>query len=354
MTGYPDVVVVGAGIVGASITHQLAGRGASVSVLDQAAQPGAGTTRFSGGMVRAYDPDPAVQELAVASLAVYRDPTQWTSGQAPLRAVGAVTVADPGQERTLREAARRINNEVGTSAQVVLDRDEVLGVGVDGGIALVEPDSGWVPAASVTDDWLGQAVTNGASMRCAVRVQRIENRGGRPVVVTSAGEIQAGAVVIAAGPWAAQPIAGLRPHHRVRARSIQVSIVGRPSHSTPHATFIDQRTGVYGKPVDAHHSLVGMPHLVWDAPFDQIPDQAHVRATAQAVSAHLPWVLQAPLQHVVRASDGYGTHSEILTGTDLPHVWMARAGNGGGVRTAPEVGRRIAEMCLAHTFAAHS
>ncbi|MBY0443297.1 MAG: FAD-binding oxidoreductase [Mycobacteriaceae bacterium] len=345
-----DIVVVGAGIVGASITHHLARRGVSVTVLDQAIQPGAGATRFSGGLVRAYDPDAGTQELALASLAVYRDAAQWNSGYAPLCTVGAVTVAHPVEESTLRDAARVINAALNTSAQVVTNCDAALGVGLAGGIALVEPEAGWVSATSVTSDWLRQAKTNGAVTRYGIRVQRIDNRGGRPVVVTPAGEIHAGAVVVSAGPWAARPIAGLRPQHRVRARSIQVSIVHRPSDSAHHATFIDQRTGVYGKPIDAHHSLIGMPHLVWDAPFDRTPDQAHVRATARAVSVHLPWAWTAKLQNVIRAADGYSEHSEFLTGTNVPHVWVVRGWNGGGVRTAPEAGRRIAELCLTRTF----
>ncbi|MCP9988935.1 hypothetical protein LUX01_22075 [Streptomyces sudanensis] len=47
---------------------------------------------------------------------------------------------------------------------------------------------------------------------------------------------------------------------------------------------------------------------------------------------------------VVRAADGYGDGSHLLTRTESPHVWSVRGWNGGGVKTAPEAGRRIAEL----------
>ncbi|MFI8324288.1 NAD(P)/FAD-dependent oxidoreductase [Streptomyces sp. NPDC085529] len=348
-----DVVVVGAGITGAAVAHHLARRGAAVVVLEQAPRPGAaGATGSSGGMVRAYDPDPAIAPLALAGLAAYRDPALWASGRAPLRAVGAVTVADPAREAVLRAAAERINAALGTSAHVVAGPAEAAGVGLAGGIALVEPEAGWVAPAEVTADWLEQARADGAVVRCGVPVRAVEARGGRPAVVTGAGTVLAGAVVSAVGPWAADPAPGLRPAAPVRSRSIQVSVVGRGPAVPDHATFVDLRTGLYAKPVGADRTLIGMPHLVWDAPVGAPPDPGHARATVAALTAHFPWLASAPYLDTVRAADAYGEPdgdgpaSGLLTGTGVPRVWAVRGWNGGGVKTAPEAGRRIADAVL--------
>ncbi|GGY65335.1 hypothetical protein GCM10010363_53460 [Streptomyces omiyaensis] len=348
-----DVVVVGAGITGAAVAHHLARGGASVVVLERAPRPGvAGATGRSGGMVRAHDPDPAIAALAAAGLAAYRDPGRWASGRAPLRAVGAVTVADPAEETALREAAARINAALGTSAHVVAGPAEAAGVRLDGGIALVEPEAGWVAPTEVTADWLEQARGDGAVVRCGVRVRAVESRGGRPAVFTDAGTVSAGAVVSAVGPWAAEPVPGLRPATPVRSRSIQVSIVGRPPSAPSHATFVDLRTGLYAKPVDAHRTLVGMPHLVWDSPMGAPADPGHARDTVAALTAHFPWLASAPHLDTIRAADAYGPPDEggpasgLLTGTGVPRVWAVRGWNGGGVKTAPEAGRLIAGALL--------
>ncbi|WP_211481527.1 NAD(P)/FAD-dependent oxidoreductase [Actinopolyspora xinjiangensis] len=348
-----DVVVVGAGITGAAVAHHLAHWGVSVLVLEQASQPSAGATGRSGGMVRAYDPDPAIAELAQLSLAAYRDAGRWTSGRAPLHSVGAVTVADPAEEAALREAAERINGALRTSAHVVAGHAEMAGARLAGGVALVEPAAGWVAPTEVTADWLEQAVADGAVIGCGMRVQGVEERGGRPEVLTDRGVVQAGAVVSAVGPWAAHPVPGLRPASPVRSRSIQVSIVERRPPASPHSTFVDLRTGLYAKPVGLDRTLIGMPHLVWDAPFDSQPDPAHAQATVSALTAHFPWLATAPYVSTVRAADAYGTPKEVepvsglLEATDVPHVWSVRSWNGGGVKTAPAAGHRIAAAVVA-------
>ena len=347
--------MVGAGITGASIAHHLAHRGVAVVVIEQSPRPAAGATGRSGGMVRAYDPDPAISELALPSLATYRDPGCWASGHAPLRAVGAVTAADPAREAALREAAGQINGALGTSARVAAACDEVAGIRLAGGVALVEPEAGWVAPAEVTEDWLAQASADGAVVCHGVRVVEVVARGGRPVVCTDAGVVSAGAVVAAAGPWAANPVPGLASAAPVRSRSIQVSVVDRPAAAPPHATFVDLRTGVYAKPVGSAQTLIGMPHLVWDCPFDEQPDPAHAQATISALTAHFRWLMTAVHLRTVRATDAYGSSggaqaSGLLAGTGVPHVWSVRAWNGGGVKTAPEAGRRIADACVADTF----
>ncbi|MGW6555253.1 NAD(P)/FAD-dependent oxidoreductase, partial [Streptomyces sp. NPDC055051] len=271
----------------------------------------------------------------------------------PVRTVGAVTVADPAEEAALRAAARRVNDTLGTSAHVVAGPPEAAGVRLAGGIALVEPEAGWVDPAEVTADWLEQARADGAVVRCGVRVRAVEARGGRPVVVTDEGGILAGAVVAAVGPWGAEPVPGLRPAAPVRSRSIQVSIVGRGPSAPAHATFVDLRTGLYAKPVGADRTLVGMPHLVWDVPVGAPPDPDHARATVAALTAHFPWLAAAPHLDTIRAADAYGAPdgdgpaSGLLTATGVPRAWAVRGWNGGGVKTAPEAGRRIAEAVLA-------
>ncbi|MFF2808830.1 FAD-dependent oxidoreductase [Streptomyces sp. NPDC058000] len=351
-----DVVVVGAGITGASLAHHLARRGVSVVVIEQSPQSGTGATGRSGGMVRAYDPDPAIGELALPSLATYRDPGSWASGQAPLHAVGAVTAAHPDQGPALREAAGQLNGALGTSAHVVAECDEAAGIRLAGGVALVEPEAGWVAPAEVTADWLVQARADGAVVCHGVRVRAVEARGGRPAVRTDAGVVSARAVVAAVGPWAADPVPGLRPASPVRSRSIQVSVVERRPPAPAHATFVDLRTGLYAKPVGADRTLIGMPHLVWDSPFDAQPDPAHAQATVSALTAHFPWLTTAVHLSTVRAADAYGSPgvggpaSGLLEGTGVPHVWSVRGWNGSGVKTAPEAGRRIADACVADAF----
>lgn len=358
-TGVPsraDVVVVGAGIIGAAVADALAGRGLRVVVLERSDEPATGATGSSGGMVRAYDPDPLVADLALRSLATYRDDRRWPQG-APLHAVGALTIADPAQEDALRAAAARINDALGTSAHVVTRRGPAVGVELTGGVGLVEPEAGWIDPVAVTREWLRRAAGTGVEVRFGVRVTGVEDADGSVRVLTDAGPLLADEVVVAVGPWGAHALDGLGSRPRVRTRSIQVSIVERRPPGTDHSTVIDLRTGVYARPYGAGASLVGMPHLVWDVDLDAEPDEQHVRATLAALAGHLPWLPGASVRRTVRSADAYALpgddRASLLAATAVPHVRTVRGWDGGGVKVAPEAGRRIAETVAAAVAERH-
>lgn len=346
-----EYVVVGAGITGASVAAQLAGRGADTVVLEAGERAATGATAASGGMVRGYDPDPVVARLAAASLSVYADPSAWYDGTSPLHRTGAVTLADRREEPRLRAAAAALRTGASPGARVVSDDavPEVHGIQRAGAVALLEPEAGWVDPSAVTALLLRQAVRDGARLITRARVTRVHRAGGTARLTTAAGEIRAArAVVLATGGWGALPPAGVRPSH-IRTRAIQVSLLRRPPGTPEHATFLDLTAGCYAKPVDRHTSLIGLRLLVWDEPpgLPPAPDAEHHRRTVRAVGRHLAWVREAELVRLVRSFDGYGAADGLLHPTGLPGVWWARPGNGGGVRVAPRLGAVIAEQLLA-------
>src|ERR687895_2769651 len=68
-----EVIVVGAGVVGASVTFHLAERGVDTLVLDREG-PAAGTTARSGALIRAHYPTALEADLAWESLTEYFEP----------------------------------------------------------------------------------------------------------------------------------------------------------------------------------------------------------------------------------------------------------------------------------------
>lgn len=357
MTGrVADCVIVGAGITGAAVAAHLARDGVSTVVLEAGDHLGRGATGSSGGMVRAFDPDPAIAGLALDSLLRYADPQAWASGSAPLHKVGAVTLAAPEHADEFKHAADTLR-AAGWPAEFVADATEVLGVRTAGAVALVEPDAGWVDPVRVTADLLDQATAAAATIHFGTQVTALTpNADGAVDVITNAGTFRATRnVILAVGAWITAPeFADTEPAH-VRTRSIQTALVRRPPGPTNHATFIDLRTGGYGKPIDDQTSLIGYPLLEWDVDpaATPPPDAAHQQHTAEVVAANLPWLRNATTVGAIRSADAYAhthdTHTtaesggiKALTATRLSGVWLCRPGSGGGVRVAPELGRRAA------------
>jgi glycine/D-amino acid oxidase-like deaminating enzyme len=346
-----EYVVVGAGIIGAATAASLARSGTSPLVVEAKDTFAGGATGSSGGMVRCYDPDPVVARLAAASLTIYSDPTAWSSGVAPLRRVGAVTLAAPEQADVLAVAARTLR-AAGWECEVIGEAEVVLGVRTAGGVALAEPMAGWVDPQLVTELFLRQATADGATVLAGARVTGLTSTSSGVILETSRGTVHAtNGVVLAVGGWAARTPLDAALGSHVRTRAIQTAIVGRPPRAGQHATFIDLRTGGYGKPMSDGTSLVGYPLLVWDVDPDAAvsADIAHQRRTIEAVAESLPWLTNSTVVRVTRSFDAFREGDEVLVATDLPRVWLCRPGNGGGVKVAPELGREIALRLLSET-----
>src|ERR1044071_5179890 len=95
-----DVVIVGAGIAGASFAHALSPH-AKVLLLERESQPGMHSTGRSAAMfMESYGP-PQVRALTRASRAFYEQPPAGFADTPILSPRGALYVAWQGQEATL-------------------------------------------------------------------------------------------------------------------------------------------------------------------------------------------------------------------------------------------------------------
>jgi glycine oxidase len=208
-----DVVVVGAGLQGASVAHRLARAGKSVVVLERSV-PGAEASSAAGGIlspgVEAAEPGP-FYALCRASLLRYPAwvaEVEAASGMAVgLRALGTLEVAlDDDHAKVLAGRAEKLLAH-GLPVEV-LDGDQARrlepGLSPEARGALL-----FAEEASVDPRALARAVAVAAQRAGATfltgQVRRIvtEREGAGPVVGVDheRGRIEAGAVVLAAGSW---------------------------------------------------------------------------------------------------------------------------------------------------------
>lgn len=203
-----NIVVVGAGVVGCAIAHELASRGARVRVLDPRGT-GLGATRASAGMLAPYTEGhiAALRTLGVNSLALYEpfvDRARAESGQ-PIEYErnGMFQVACTADERTALCATARSLADSGVTC-ALLDAVETVRCepALAGHViaALHLPDHGYVAATPLTHALAAAAMKHGAALT-ASRVLSIDGGHDTPRVVTTEGVIDADAVIVAAGSW---------------------------------------------------------------------------------------------------------------------------------------------------------
>jgi sarcosine oxidase subunit beta len=206
-----DVIIVGAGSVGAPASFYLAEAGLKTLVLDRFASVGQGSNKAAIGGIRATHSDPAKIQLGLESIEIfstwaerYGDNIEWVAG-------GYCFVAYREQERRTLQDLLVVQKQYGLDNEW-LDRDELLTLvpalnpeGLVGGT--FSPGDGSASPMRCALAFFRGAVARGAVFRFRERVTDILVRGGRVQgVKTDQGRYYADWVINAAGPWA-RPVA---------------------------------------------------------------------------------------------------------------------------------------------------
>ena len=205
-----DIVVVGAGVVGAAVAYELTRRGASVSIVDARA-PGAGATQASGGMLAPYteaaEGGPLLT-LGARSRGLFRSLVEDVHADSGIevnyRECGSLHVAHADAtlehfDLTCTTLAALGVPATRLSAADVRAHEPHLAGDVRGGLLL--PSQAVVSAPELTRALIAAAQRRGATLLEPSRVLSICSRSNGIVVDTDRGRIGAEAVVLAAGAW---------------------------------------------------------------------------------------------------------------------------------------------------------
>ncbi|TXK40473.1 FAD-binding oxidoreductase [Nonomuraea sp. C10] len=200
-----DVIVVGAGVVGAACAYYAARAGLDVTVLDRGPVAG-GTTGAGEGNVLVSDKEPGPElELALLSSRLWRELAA-TGGGFEYEPKGGLVVAETPevQERLVELAAEQdVPHEVVPADRLRTLEPELAG-GLAGGVhypqdAQVQP---MLAAAQLLRHGADSFGRGALKVRLGVTVTGFTRSGDRVTGVrTSEGDMLAGAVVNAAGTW---------------------------------------------------------------------------------------------------------------------------------------------------------
>jgi D-arginine dehydrogenase len=205
-----DVLVIGAGIAGASTGFWLAPH-ARVIVLERESQPGYHSTGRSAALFMESYGTPQVRALTMASRAFLEQPPPGFTGHPILSARGALFVAGPGQEGALQAhwtllhamaPDARLLSASETCAMVpVLRADKVIG-------GVLEPAAADMDVHALHQGYLRGLRQAGGKVASDAHVTALRHQDGL-WQVQAGGEVYTAPVVVnAAGAWA-DAVAGL-------------------------------------------------------------------------------------------------------------------------------------------------
>ena len=201
-----DVAVIGAGVVGAMVAHELAKYDVSICILEKRSDVAMGATRANSAIVHAGF-DAAVGSLKAKFNVQGSKMMQKICSELGVKYInnGSLVVGfDETDKKTLENLLERgIQN--GVEGLEIIERDEILAlepnIGKDVKYALRAPTGAIVCPYELALAGIGNAMDNGADLFCNFDVQSIEKKGDFFEISSKTSKIQAKYAVNCAGVY---------------------------------------------------------------------------------------------------------------------------------------------------------
>jgi len=368
-----DVVIVGAGIVGAACARALARAGAQVTVLDRGAAAAATSAHGEGNLlVSDKGPGPEL-ELAKVSLRgwarladelVDELGPRFPSIEYEAKGGLVVVTSDEGLDglRRFADAQRAAGIEaVEVSTERARGLEPDLAPGVVG--AVYYPQDAQVQPVAAAEALLASARRAGAVVRTGVEVTGpLLGAGGHLAgVVTTQGDVPAGDVVVAAGPWSADVAERLGSWIPVRPRRGMVLVTTPMEQRIRHKVYdgdyfaATQSAGAELQTSAVIESTRGGTVLIGSsreqAGFDDGFSAEVLAQMARRAVAVFPFLTRTGVMRSYLGFRPYMPDHLPAIGPDpvLAGLWFATGHEGAGVGLAPATGDLLAATMLGLT-----
>lgn len=346
-----DIVVIGAGIAGASAAAHLAGS-ARVVVLEREPQPGYHSTGRSAALFSETYGNAAIQALTRAGRAYYDSRAGGLSDYPILSPRGALIFAMPGQQEMLDASWAELSPQHPTLQRLgvgeicalvpVLRPDKVVG-------AIYAPEEMDIDVHALHGAYLRRLRQRGGRIVTNAPVTALARRGRSWTVTTPAGEFAAPVIVNAAGAWADEiaRLAGLPPVGLVPKRRTALIVAAPPDAAIERWPItVDAAETGYFKP-EAGKLLVSPADETPMPPCDVQPDEIDVAIAIERLHERTTIVVR----HVERKWAGlrsFVADKSPVAGFDpLADGFFWLAGQGGyGIQTAEGMAKSAAGLIL--------
>ncbi len=352
-----DVVIIGAGIVGASIACHLAAAGCrNVLVIERESALGKGSTGKSMGGVRAQFSMPISIQMSLYSIPFYAEFEQRLGFPCDYRPQGYLFCATNEKQLAYLCTNYELQVKMGLKNVRLLAGDEIRGMfpqlrGDDilGG-SLCSTD-GFVDPYSAMNGFMSWAADHGATLWKNTVVTGItRDAKGVAAVETSRSRVATRKIVNCAGAWAAgvAALAGVDlPVQPLR----RMLVPSEPFDEFPHTApmIIDMSNGFHFRP-EARGFL-----LAWNDPEERIGfktdfDADFIEKILTRAAARVPCFANLPV-NPKRAWAGLyemtPDHHPILgEAPGVPGFFLANGFSGHGVMHAPATGKILSDLML--------
>ena len=351
-----EVVVIGAGVIGASVAYHLAERGCgSVLVLERHCEPGRGSTGRATGGFRAQFGSEVNVRLSLLSrekLLRFEEELGVDPGYRPcgyLFLAGDETQLEALRDaQSLQKAAGLEEAREVTPSEVADINPAVPADGLVGGVFC--PTDGFIRPVEILRGYAEGAMRLGVEFEYGVECAGFEFESDRIAAVqTSGGDVAAGSVVNAAGAWAA-------PLAREAGLDLPVEPLRRQAAVTHPFDLLPEDMPMTIFAEDGFHLRVrdGRVLLLWPDepdvadPFEVSVEEAWIESVVRKARERIPCLRRASIDRekcwaglYEMSPDG---HALVGRAPQVENLYLANGSSGHGVMHAPALGQLLAEI----------
>lgn len=360
-------VVIGGGVVGASVLYHLAKFGWTDVALIERAELTAGSTWHAAAGFHALNGDPNIAALQDYTINLYKEIEAESGQNVGLHMTGGVNIAtDPSRWEQLKagwatfkaigvQTARLVDpDEIREMTGGVIKTDDILG-------GLYDSNEGYLDPYGATHAYAGAAKKRGADVILRNRVIDLRQRAdGSWDVVTEKGTIHTEHVVNAGGLWAKQcglmagvdlPVTPMEHHYLV---TDELEGIKAMSHEFPVTVDLDGFTysrqegngllmGVYERN-PKHWMMDGAP---WDYGMDLIPeDIERISQELMIGFERYPELAGVGIKRWVNGGFTFAPDGNPLVGPVGPRGYWVACGVMAGFSQGGGVGKSLAEWMI--------
>ena len=354
-----DVIIIGAGIMGASIAFQISQESDKKVVVIDSRLPVGGMSGRTFGQIRQHYSNPLMVELSIRGFDTLQN---WKK---------RVGVGDPGYVKMgymLIVASNQIdalkrNIELGRSFGVdtrFVDPDEIHQIEPsitvnDLNGACYEPNGGYIDVTCMVLSWLTAAQGKGVQLFSPLNVKEITTKSGKITgVITDQGAVMAPVVINATGTWGRDLLEDLDINLPIQNTRLDMTYIDTGQRSVIRSCVTDGVSNVVMRPHWGNMMLVAayppypIPIVDPVGPVDEQAYQMHHKRIKLAFKNRIPQLREFQVHSNI--SGAYDVtpdyHPIVGWAPSVEGLFLAMGFSGHGLKLSPGIGEAVAAMVL--------
>lgn len=363
-----DIVIIGGGVVGASVAYHLTERGIrDVVILERENMLGLGSTGKATGGIRAQFETDINIKLSLYSLDFFRDwdldceyePRGYLFLATEERHLEYLKRTSVRQRQLGYDEVEMVDTKTITELVPGLNCEDILG-------GSFGARDGFINPLAVLEGFVSRAALHGTRVVTGVTVRSIDaEKGHVKGVRTSDGFLECDKVVVCAGAWSRHIAATSGIDLPVEPQRRQI-VWARAAKPLPHGLpmVIEMANGFHFRPArdfafkapDAESSIFADHDLLFAYPDPDEPvsfstdfDEEFLEKVGEKAAHRAPFLIGAKIVYEKCRAGLYENspdHHAILGGCDIEGLFFANGFSGHGVMHSPATGRALAEIIL--------